>query len=261
MGVEVTDFFITLKPRDAVEEGPDPGRADRADRRTVPRPARPDACPSTQPIEQRINEMISGVRADVAVKLFGDDLDILLRKGATRSRRCCATIPGSGRRERRAGHRASPSCRFASSRTSIARYGVPAKAVLDLVESVGSKPLGEVVEGQTALSAGGAPAREAIAADADAARQILRADRRRASASRCPGWPTSTWSKGPSTITREWGQRRIVGRRATSAAATWAASSPRPGRRSRTRCHCRRAATASNGAASSRTSSAPEPGC
>jgi len=34
----------------------------------------------TQPIEQRINEMVSGVRADIAVKVFGDELDPLVRK-------------------------------------------------------------------------------------------------------------------------------------------------------------------------------------
>ena len=58
----------------------------------------------SQPIEQRINEMISGVRADVAVKLFGDDLDVLTAK-AEEVEAVLQTDPRQRRRERRAGHR------------------------------------------------------------------------------------------------------------------------------------------------------------
>jgi cobalt-zinc-cadmium resistance protein CzcA len=34
----------------------------------------------TQPIEMRFNELISGTRSDIAVKVFGEDLDVLARK-------------------------------------------------------------------------------------------------------------------------------------------------------------------------------------
>ena len=49
----------------------------------------------SQPIEMRINEMVSGVRADVAVKLFGDDFDVLVEEGRRRSRRCCSRSPAT----------------------------------------------------------------------------------------------------------------------------------------------------------------------
>jgi hypothetical protein len=52
----------------------------------------------TQPIEMRVNEMVAGVRSDVGVKLFGDDLDVLKRRRA-RSRRA-EEDPGRGRRLR-----------------------------------------------------------------------------------------------------------------------------------------------------------------
>lgn len=48
----------------------------------------------TQPIQMRTNELISGVRADVAVKIYGDDLDRLVRLAA-RVQRVVATVPGA----------------------------------------------------------------------------------------------------------------------------------------------------------------------
>ena len=58
----------------------------------------------SQPIEMRINEMVSGVRADLGVKLFGDDFDVLVEEGG-RDRGRAAVDPGSRRREHRADHR------------------------------------------------------------------------------------------------------------------------------------------------------------
>lgn len=49
----------------------------------------------TQPIEMRFNELLSGVREDVAVKLFGEDLDILAAK-AEEMGKIISTIPGVG---------------------------------------------------------------------------------------------------------------------------------------------------------------------
>jgi cobalt-zinc-cadmium resistance protein CzcA len=48
----------------------------------------------TQPIEMRVNEMIAGIRADVGVKLFGDDLEVLRAKAAE-IQRLVAAVPGA----------------------------------------------------------------------------------------------------------------------------------------------------------------------
>ena len=48
----------------------------------------------TQPIEQRINEMIAGIRGDVGVKIFGDDFRQLIEV-PNRSPRSSARIPGA----------------------------------------------------------------------------------------------------------------------------------------------------------------------
>lgn len=78
MPPNVSDTFIILKPRD---EWPNP-RKDKAEIikeiekqvKTIPG----NNYEFTQPIQMRFNELISGVRSDVAVKVFGEDFDILL---------------------------------------------------------------------------------------------------------------------------------------------------------------------------------------
>ncbi|MBX7169264.1 MAG: CusA/CzcA family heavy metal efflux RND transporter, partial [Pirellulales bacterium] len=100
----------------------------------------------TQPIEQRINEMVSGVRADVALKLFGDDIDTLVEKGRELEK-ALGGVPGCVdlASEQIKGQ---PILQVKVDQDRIARYGVAAKTVLALVESIGDKSLGEVIEGQ-----------------------------------------------------------------------------------------------------------------
>jgi cobalt-zinc-cadmium resistance protein CzcA len=78
MPPSVSDVFVILKPRDA---WPDRNRS-KADLVTAME-HRLNLLPGnvyeyTQPIQMRFNELIAGVRADVAVKVFGDDLDVML---------------------------------------------------------------------------------------------------------------------------------------------------------------------------------------
>lgn len=100
----------------------------------------------TQPIEQRINEMVSGVRADVALKLFGDDIDTLVEKGRELEE-ALGAVPGCVdlASEQIKGQ---PILQVKIDQDRIARYGVSAKTVLALVEAIGDKSLGEVIEGQ-----------------------------------------------------------------------------------------------------------------
>jgi cobalt-zinc-cadmium resistance protein CzcA len=78
MPPSVTDGFVIMKPRDA---WPDPYKTKLElvhELEDVARPVPGNNYEFTQPIEMRFNELISGVRSDVAVKVFGDDMDILL---------------------------------------------------------------------------------------------------------------------------------------------------------------------------------------
>jgi heavy metal efflux system protein len=100
----------------------------------------------TQPIEQRINEMASGVRADVALKVFGDDIDTLVATAAQLEK----VMTGiEGCQDLTAEQiKGQPILQVKVDQERIARYGIFARSVLDLVESIGSKYLGEVIEGQ-----------------------------------------------------------------------------------------------------------------
>jgi len=90
----------------------------------------------------------------------------------------------------------------------IARYGVPAKAVLDLVECIGSKPLSEVVEGQVRFPLV-VRLPEEVRSSPQAIETMLIAT---PAGERIPLSRLATVQvvEGPSTITREWGQRRIT---------------------------------------------------
>ncbi|HEV3448690.1 MAG TPA: efflux RND transporter permease subunit, partial [Gemmataceae bacterium] len=145
MGPEETDFFITLKPRqdwtrartqDDLVELIEQEFRDLPGQRLV----------FTQPIEQRVNEMISGVRGDVAVKLFGDDFHVLTAKAAE-IQEVLKQVPGyaDGAIEQLSG---KPMLQIRVLQEQIARYGVPARSVLELVESLAGRQVGEVLDGE-----------------------------------------------------------------------------------------------------------------
>lgn len=81
MPPSVADTFIIMKPR---ADWPDPGKTKAAlvaEMEAVVNRIPGNRYEFIQPIQMRFNELISGVRSDVAVKLYGDDLDLLLEKG------------------------------------------------------------------------------------------------------------------------------------------------------------------------------------
>ena len=105
----------------------------------------------TQPIEMRFNELIAGVRSDVAVKLFGDDLELLAKKGQEMAR-VLATVNGAAdvRLEQTTG---LPMVRIVVDRDRCARYGISVGDVLDTVEAArAGKIVGTVFEGQRRFS-------------------------------------------------------------------------------------------------------------
>lgn len=100
----------------------------------------------SQPIELRVQELIAGVRSDVAITVFGEDLDQLRRVG-TEIVSAVSGIRGAAdvKLEQTAG---LPYLRLRIRRDEIARYGINASQVLDAVRTMGGRPVGEVLEGQ-----------------------------------------------------------------------------------------------------------------
>ncbi|MDP2811526.1 MAG: efflux RND transporter permease subunit, partial [Rhodocyclaceae bacterium] len=100
----------------------------------------------TQPIQMRFNELISGVRSDVAVKVFGDDLDVLLKTGEEIAE-VLEKIPGAAdvKVEQITG---LPMLTVRIDRQKISRYGLNVVDVQQVVEvAVGGKEAGQVFEG------------------------------------------------------------------------------------------------------------------
>lgn len=205
MGVELTDIFVTLKPRSQWKKARTQAEfTELLDLELRDFPGQRLAY--SQPIEMRMNEMVSGVRAALGVKLFGDDFDVLTAK-AQEIEAVLRSIEGNAdvSTEQITGQ---PMLQIQVDQEQIARYGVSAQTVLDLVESIGSKPLGEIVEGQFRFPLV-VRLPERLRASPETIRNLLIAT---ATGERLP---LSRLAKvevveGPSTITREWSQRRIT---------------------------------------------------
>ena len=100
----------------------------------------------SQPIELRVQELVAGVRSDLGISLYGDDLDMLKRKG-DEIVAVLQKVPGAA--EAKAQQIAGlPVLSVDVDRGAIARYGVNTADVLDAVGAIGGKIVGQVFEGQ-----------------------------------------------------------------------------------------------------------------
>lgn len=205
MGIELTDMFMTLKPRKKWKQAHTQAELTTLIERHL-RDMPGQRLVFLQPIEMRMNEMVSGIRTDVAVKLYGDDLEVLAAKGKE-IEAILNRVPGNAdvSTEQITGQ---PVLQIKLNQQQLARHGVPAKVVTDMIESIGSKPLGEVIEGQLRFPLV-ARLPEEMRAGSSGIGSILVPT---ASGERLPLARLADIRvvQGPSTITREWGQRRIT---------------------------------------------------
>ena len=205
MGIELTDFFIALKPRNQWKKARTQAELVEAMRQvfaTVPGMT----TAFSQPIEMRMNEMIAGVRGDVAVKIFGDDLDELGRLTG-QVQQVLAGIPETAEAtgEQFTGQ---PVLEVRVNPEAIARYGVSTRQVLDIVEAVGGKQVGEVRQGQRRFPlVVRLPDRQRTDPEALAATLIPTAG-----GAVLPLGQVAAiiLTEGPTTINREWGRRRVT---------------------------------------------------
>ena len=161
----------------------------------------------TQPMAMRLDEAVSGVKADVAVKIFGDQAEILEQK-ADEVLRVLRDVPGAAdvQREYFSG---AAEWQIEADREALARYGLNISDVQDLVQTaIGGKDVTEVIEGRRRFPLA-VQLPERFRADRDrladllliapAGEQVRLGDAARIRA-----------ASGPEVVSREDSQRRIV---------------------------------------------------
>lgn len=146
MPPNVADNFIIMKPR---REWPNPRKKKSilvAEIEEAMRAIPGNNYEFTQPIEMRFNELIAGVRSDLAVKIFGDDLDTLVELGEE-IEAAVSSVQGAAdaRIEQATG---LPLLSVNPDREALARYGMSIADVQDVIAaSIGGRVTGQVFEG------------------------------------------------------------------------------------------------------------------
>ena len=205
MGIELSDVFISLHPRNKWVKAQDQDELTELIRHEL------SDLPGmrlvfTQPIEMRVNEMISGIRSDLGIKLFGDDLETLKTK-ASEIGTILESISGSADVyiEQVSGQ---PILEIKIDQEAIARHGISARHVLDIIETIGTKKMGEIREGQRRFDLV-VRMKEEYRSDPSIIGKILVPT---VTGQHLPLEQVTTIKQleGPSTITREWQKRRIV---------------------------------------------------
>jgi heavy metal efflux system protein len=146
MPPSVADTYVMLKPRD---RWPNPRRpkadlVEQLQKELLLVPG--NNYEFIQPIQMRFNELIAGVRSDVAVKVFGDDVEVLAEVG-DRIERVLSAVPGAAdtKVEQTTG---LPMLTIHLKRPELARLGLNVADVQDVIEiAIGGRAVGEVFEG------------------------------------------------------------------------------------------------------------------
>jgi cobalt-zinc-cadmium resistance protein CzcA len=146
MGVHQTDVWVMLKPeakwprhksREELSKEMEDALAEKVSAATFS---------ASMPIKMRVDELVQGVKKDVAVLVYGDDLDVLARKGKE-IERVLRDIPGAHKPEANIqGNLSTLSVYVKPER--LARYGVTSRQVMDAVATIGGRHCGQVFEGR-----------------------------------------------------------------------------------------------------------------
>ena len=145
MGVNISDVIVTLKPMDGWKKASSKAELEELMSEEL------EKFPGlvfgfSQPIELRVNELIAGVRSDLAIKIYGEDLEVLSRIGDQ-------VVAAVSRLEGATGFKAQqveglPQLQVTVRPDQLARYGINSADVMQTVEAVGGVVATEVFEGQ-----------------------------------------------------------------------------------------------------------------
>ena len=206
MGVEISDVIVTLKPRE--EWTTAKTKDELVDKMRDAMAELPGVASSfSQPIALRVDELVSGVKSAIGIKIFGDDLDVLKETGEAVAR-VLAKVPGAAdiNVEKVSG---LAYLQIEIDRDKLARYGINVADVQEVVETaIGGKEATKIYEGQKSY---GLAVRfpESARSDVSPIRQILVAS---PTGALIPlGQIANVYvTEGPAQISRESAQRRIV---------------------------------------------------
>ncbi len=205
MGVELSDFFLALKPRSQWTKARTQAELVEEMQKVFARiPGLRVAF--SQPIEMRMNELVAGIRSDIGIKIYGDDLETL--RGL--SDQVQEVLGGIEGRSEVTGEQlvGQPVLQVRVDPRATERFGVPARNVLNVVEAVGSRKVGEIREGQRRFPlVVRLPDRQRTDPDALANTLIPTAA---GAALPLKRLAQVVETEGPATINREWGKRRIT---------------------------------------------------
>ncbi len=206
MGVELSDVIVSLKPRE--EWTTTKSKEELVEKMRSALGELPGVASSfSQPIALRVDELVSGVKSAIGIKIFGEDLDVLKVKGEEVAR-VLGKVRGAAdvNVEKVSG---LAYLQIEIDRTKIARYGINVSDVQDVIEAaIGGKEASKVYDGVKVF---GLAVRfpEAARNDVEPIRAILIPS---PSGALIPlGQLARVYvTEGPAQISREMGQRRIV---------------------------------------------------
>ena len=206
MGLDVSDVIANLRPRSEWKTART--REELVERVREKLENIPGMTYSfSQPIQLRVDELVSGVKAQIAVKIFGEDLDTLLAKGEA-VERAVSRIRGATdvNLERIAG---TAYLEVRIDREKIARYGINVADVQDIIETaIGGREATMLREGQRSFAV---VVKFPEDVRSDPARfanlMVTSEDGRRVPLNQLA---TIRMVQGPAQVSREDGQRRIV---------------------------------------------------
>jgi cobalt-zinc-cadmium resistance protein CzcA len=145
MGVNVSDVLVMFKPTAGWKHAANKTELEAKITTEVNRiPGL--AYGFSQPIELRVNELISGVRSDLAIKLYGDDMDVLRQKADEVVAAVSKISGASGFKAQQVS--GLPVLQIVIEPELIARYGINSADVMQVVESLGGLETTQILEGQ-----------------------------------------------------------------------------------------------------------------
>ena len=212
MPPNISDAYVMLKPKD---QWPDPNLSrDELIRQVQESAAQLPGSnyEFSQPIELRFNELISGVRSDIAIKVFGDDMEVL-NSTAAQIAQVLGQVPGASavNVEQTTG---LPVLTIAIDRAQAARFGLSMQEVQDAVAvAVGGRDAGTLFQGDRRFSIV-VRLPETLRGDIDAIKQLPIAlparDGEVVNQIPLGSIATLETTVGPNQFSRENGKRRVV---------------------------------------------------